>query len=90
MDVETAEAIQSVIRMIDNVNNRSMLNGLSLDISLAVAASLRRQGLLNDMETSFIDQCFAHTAEDWPEGQAEKARGLLDNALALWRASEPK
>ncbi len=29
MDIETAKALEATVRMIDNVNDRSLLNGLS-------------------------------------------------------------
>jgi hypothetical protein len=90
MDMDTVEALQSVMRMIENVNDRSMLNGLSLDLATVVAVALRRQGLLSPVEVDTIEQAFANTAADWPDGQATKARELLDMTQKLWAAADPR
>lgn len=67
-----------------------MLNGLSLDLSVILAAALRRQGLLGHNEVDLIDTAFANTEDGWPEGKAEKARKVLDASLAVWDAAEPR
>ncbi len=89
MDIETAKALEATVRMIDNVNDRSMLNGLSIDLTTTIAVAMRRQGLLSRVEVETIEQSFAHTKEDWPEGRAPKARKLLDAAKELWDAGKP-
>ncbi len=90
MDSETANALQAAIRMIDNVNERSMLNGLSIDLTVTIAAALRRQGLLNRDEVSAIDQAFQNADEIWPDGVAEKARKVLNTSKAVWLAANPE
>lgn len=89
MDIETAKAMQAAVRMIDNVNDRSMLNGLSLNLSLIVAVALRRQGLLSSVEIATVEQSFDNAKADWPEGKASKALETLNAARRLWDAGEP-
>jgi len=89
VDLETANALQSAVRMIDNVNDRSMLNGLSMDLTVIMAAALRRQALFSDVEVQMIAQAFANAEETWPEGRAEKARKALVASKAVWDAAEP-
>jgi hypothetical protein len=90
MDAGLGEAMQGMIRLIDNVNDRSMLNGLSLDLSMIVAVAMRRQGLLSAMEIDMIDQVFDNTEADWPEEQSPKAKELLDVSRKLWNAAEAR
>lgn len=89
MDIETAKALEAAVRMIDNVNDRSMLNGLSFDLAAVVAVAMRRQGLLSPVEVETIEQAFTNTKEDWPEGRAPKARKLFDVTQQLWDAGKP-
>lgn len=89
MDLETAEALQAAARMIDNVNDRSMLNQVSLDLSVFVAAALRRQGLLNALETEMIERVFNGAEQDWPDGKAPKARQVLELSRRVWDAAKP-
>jgi hypothetical protein len=84
MDVETAETVQRLLRLIDNVNDRSMLNGLSLDLSIVLACAMRRQGLLSALEIDTIEKVFTNAEVDWPSGRAEKARKVLDASRKLW------
>ena len=90
MDIETAKALEATVRMIDNVNDRSLLNGLSLDLATVIAVAMRRQGLLSPAEVDTIEQAFTNTKEDWPEGRAPKARKLLDVTHQLWDAGKPR
>lgn len=90
MDVETAEAMQRLLRMIDNVNERNSLGQLTLNGVMVLLASNRRQGLLSEAEINMIDQTFEDMETDEALERYRQVRALFDKARELWRAAEPK
>jgi hypothetical protein len=90
MDVEIAEAIQGLLRMIDNVNERNSLGQLTLNGVMVLLASNRRQGMLSDAEIKMIDQTFEQMEMDEALERYQKIRALFEKARELWKAAEPK
>lgn len=90
MDTETAEALQALTRMIDNVNERNSLGRLALSGVMVLLASARRQGMLNDSELSMIEETFREIADDPALQRYERVDALFERARDLWAAAEPK
>lgn len=90
MDIDTAQALQSLLGMIDNVNERNSLGQLTLNGVMVLLASNRRQGMLSEAEIKMIDQAFEEMETDEALERYEKVRALFDTARKLWDAAEPK
>ena len=90
MDIETAEVIQGLLRMIDSVNERNSLGRLALNGVMVLLASSRRQGTLSPTEIKMIDQTFEDMEADEALERYENVRKLFDTARELWDAAEPK
>jgi hypothetical protein len=87
MDIDTAEGLASLARMLGKMNERTILNGLTLDLVVVLAAAMRRQGSLSDNDITYIDDAFVNAGNGWPKGQAELARKVLDDARGVWTAA---
>nr|WP_143840414.1 hypothetical protein [Novosphingobium panipatense] len=89
MDVKTAETIQALVRMIDNVNERNSLGRLALDGALVLLCSARRQGHLNEQEIKHMETVFADLSADPAVANYEKVRRQLEAAKAMWDHARP-
>jgi hypothetical protein len=83
MDVETAEAIQRLLRMIDNVNQRNSLGQLTLNGVMVLLASNRRQGMLSEVEIKIIDQTFEDMETDEALERYQQVRVLFEQGPRL-------
>ena len=90
MDIDTAEAIQKLVHMIDNVNERNSLGQLALKGVMVLLASNRRQGFLSDVEVRMIDDTFDQMQDDEALERYEKVKALFETARSLWEAAEAK
>ena len=90
MDTDTAEGLQALIRMIDNVNERNSLSHLTLNAVMVLLASARRQGALNKIETAMIETTFDDVAEGLKDVPYEGVQRLFEQARALWDAAKPR
>lgn len=90
MDIQTAQTIERLVRMIDSVNERNSLGRLAFNGVMVLLASSRRQGTLTTSEISTIDQTFEEMETDEALERYENVRKLFDTARNLWDAAEPK
>lgn len=89
MDIETAQAIQALTRMVDHVHSTHALNGLQFNITVALAASARRHNQLGELEIRMIETSFEEIGADIEQQPYEKSKELYRTARELWETAKP-
>jgi hypothetical protein len=89
MDVETADAIQTLARMVDHANSTKSIGALAFNLAVISICAQRANGTIpRQMESTiaeFFDEFEAVTADE----PYEKSREVFLKARAMWDASQP-
>lgn len=89
MDSDTANAIKSLVNMVDHVHSTKSLGGLALNLVLVSVCSQRKNNVLSPPFEQTIEESFAEYDRITSEEPYEKSRKLFIAAREMWEASKP-
>jgi hypothetical protein len=88
MDVETAEAIQTLARMVDHVNSTKSVGALAFNFALMSICSQAANGAIPPQMGSTIAESFDEFEAVTVDGPYKKSQGLFLKARAMWDARQ--
>ena len=90
MDLDTAQAIQSLVNMVDHVHSTKSFQGFTGNLAIAAICALRSNGSLSPQIEAFVDQTFVNFQEIIDNEPYENTQSLFLSAREMWDASAPR